>query len=74
MMIRAPHLRCGGKYARSAEMLAVVRAVDQNGAGRAGWCGGDAMTEPSQLTLDPDVAPGRVLSCQALDERDCLFR
>ncbi|MDX3224157.1 hypothetical protein [Streptomyces sp. ME19-01-6] len=27
------------------------------------------MTEPSQLALDPDVSPGRVLSRQALDER-----
>src|ERR1044072_2297265 len=36
--------------------------------------GGDPMTEPSQFALDSDVTPGGVLSRQALDERDCLFR
>ncbi|WP_413106208.1 hypothetical protein [Streptomyces sp. Inha503] len=35
--------------------------------------GGHPMAKPSQLTLDPDVSPGRVLSRQALDERRNLF-
>ncbi|MFI9366834.1 hypothetical protein ACIG5E_38200 [Kitasatospora sp. NPDC053057] len=35
--------------------------------------GGDAVAEPSQLALDPDVAPGRILCGEAPDERDDLF-